>query len=50
MKRHLVTVAFLMAALFCYAVGSNFGVIAFVAAGLVLEVVFWSRLIHRRRR
>jgi hypothetical protein len=38
-----------MAALFCYAVGSGFGVIVFVAAGVVLEVVFWSRLIQRRR-
>ena len=49
MKRHLVTAAFLMAALLCYAIGSNFGVIAFAVAGLVLEVVFWFRLIQRRR-
>jgi hypothetical protein len=49
MKRHLVTAAFLVAALLCYAVGSNFGVIVFVVVGFALEFVFWFRLVNRRR-
>jgi hypothetical protein len=49
MKYHLMTTAFLIAAFLCYVVGSNFGVIVFAAMGLVLESVFWFRLIKRRR-
>jgi hypothetical protein len=49
MKYHLMTAAFLIAAIPCYMVGLNSGVIAFVAIGLVLEAVFWFRLIKRRR-
>ena len=49
MKRHLITATFLMAALLCYAIGSNFGVIFFVAVGVVFEAIFWLRLIKRRR-
>jgi hypothetical protein len=47
MKHHLVTAAFLIAAVLCYVVGSNPGVIIFAALGLVLESVFWFRLIKR---
>ena len=49
MKYHLTTVVFLIAAVLWYVAGSNFGVIVFAAVGLVLESVFWFRLIKRRR-
>ena len=49
MKYHLMTVAFLIAAVLCYVVGSNSGVIVFVAVGLVFESALWFRLIRRRR-
>lgn len=49
MKYHLLTAAFLIAAVLCYVVGLNSGVIVFAAAGLVLESVFWFRLFKRRR-
>jgi hypothetical protein len=48
MKYHLLTAAFLIAAVLCYVVGSNAGLIVFAAIGLVLESVFWFRLFRRR--
>ena len=49
MKYHLLTAAFLIAAVLCYIAGSKSGVIAFAAVGLVLESVFLFRLFKRRR-
>ena len=49
MKHHLVTALFLIAAVVRYAAGMNAGMVGFAAAGLVLESVFWFRLIRRRR-
>ena len=49
MKYHLLTAAFLIAAVLCYRVGSNSGAIVFAAVGLVLESVFWFHLLKRRR-
>jgi hypothetical protein len=49
MKHHLLTAAFLIAAVLCYAAGLRPGALAFAAGGLVLESVFWFRLLKRRR-
>lgn len=45
MNYHLITVAFLLAAGACYAAGFAGGMLALLAVGLVLEGVFWIRLI-----
>jgi hypothetical protein len=49
MKHHLITAALLIAAILCYVAGLNSGILVFVAAALVLESVFWFRLLKRRR-
>lgn len=49
MKLHLLTAVFLIAAVLCYVAGSRPGMMAFAAGGLVLEAVFWFRLLKRRR-
>ncbi len=49
MNYHLITIAFLLAAGACYAAGFAGGMLALLAAGLVLECIFWMRLIRRRR-
>lgn len=49
MKYHLITVACLIGAVVCYAAGLKLGVLGFAAAGLVLECMFWFRLVKRRR-
>ena len=48
MKRHLVTVAILLAALACYALGYSRMGLAAVVAGGALELWFWVRLFSRR--
>ncbi len=48
MKHHLVTLVFLLAAVLCAIAGSTSGLLVFAAAGLVLESVFWFRLLRRR--
>lgn len=50
MKYHLMTAAFLIAAILCYVVGLSSGVIVFAALGLGLESVFWFRLVKRRNQ
>jgi len=50
MKRHLFTAVLLSAAVICYSAGIQLGVLAFAAAGLVLESVFWFRLLKGQRR
>jgi hypothetical protein len=47
-KHHLLTAAFLVGAIACYAASFNAGMIAFAATGLVFESVFWFRLFKRR--
>jgi hypothetical protein len=48
MKRHLITVAILIAALACYGFGfSRLGLAAVIAGG-ALELWFWVRLFSRR--
>jgi hypothetical protein len=49
MKYHLITAAFLLAAVLCYATGLAPGMLVFVAGGLLFESVFWFRLLKRRR-
>jgi len=46
MKRHLITLALLVAAVICYAASWNTGAIALFAIGGVFEFAFWSRLIR----
>ena len=48
MKHQLISAAFLMVAVVCYVIGSNVTLL-FVAAGLVLESVFWFRVFKRPR-
>jgi hypothetical protein len=48
MKHHLVTFVCLMAAVLCYVAGSTSGMLVLVAAGLVLESVFWFRIVRHR--
>jgi hypothetical protein len=49
MKHHMVTAAFLIAAILCYAAGFEGEMLLFVAAGLVFEGIFWVRVFRRRR-
>ena len=45
MKRHTVTLVVLAAAVVCYVAGWNDGGAALLAAGGILEMIFWSRII-----
>jgi len=47
MKHRFVTLAWLVAALICYATGLEAGGMGLFAAGIVFEVVFWARLLRR---
>jgi hypothetical protein len=49
MNYHLITIAFLLAAGASYAAGFAGGMFALLAVGLVLEGIFWIRLIRGRR-
>ena len=49
MKRHILTVVVLLAALACYAVGLDRGGAVFVAIGCGLEVWFWARVLNSAR-
>jgi hypothetical protein len=46
MKRHLITLALLVAAVICYAASWKTGAIVLFAIGGVFELAFWSRLIR----
>lgn len=48
MKRPLLTIAFLIAALALYSVGMTTGGSALFVAGAVCELWFWSRMPRRR--
>ena len=47
MMRRFVTLAWLVAALACYASGLEKGGTALFAIGIVFEIVFWARLLRR---
>ena len=49
MNYHLITIVFLLAAGASYAAGFAGGMFALLAIGLVLEGIFWIRLIRGRR-
>jgi hypothetical protein len=49
-KRHLVTVGFLVLAIACYAVGAAGPATALIILGILAEAAFWFRLIGTRRR
>jgi hypothetical protein len=49
MKHTFVLVVLLLAATAFYIVGSAMGALALVAAGVVLELAFWYRLVQSRR-
>ncbi len=46
MKRYLITLALLVAAIICYAASWNTGAIALFAIGGLFELAFWLRLIQ----
>ena len=46
MSKHLITIGFLVGALVCYGLGFGLSAMLLVAVGLVLELVFWLRLVH----
>jgi hypothetical protein len=48
MKHHLLTAVSLVGAIACYSASFDAGMLAFAAAGLVFESVFWFRLFRRR--
>lgn len=50
MKRYLVLLLLLVAAVICYVAGLVNGSIALFAGGALLELSFWFRLFRRRHR
>jgi hypothetical protein len=46
MKRHLITLALLVAAVICYAASWNTGAIALFSVGGAFELAFWFRLLR----
>ena len=47
--RSLLILFFLVAAIFCYAVGSIAGLFFLVLIGGVFELLFWAKLLRKRR-
>ena len=50
MKYHLISAAALIGSAFFYMVNLAGAGVAFLAAGVALEVVFWMRMVRARRR
>ena len=49
MKRHLITVGFLILAIISYVAGFAPGARIFIALGIILECIFWFRLVGHNR-
>ncbi len=49
MKRHLITVGFLILAIISYFAGFAPGFRIFIALGIILECIFWFRLVGHNR-
>ncbi len=49
MRKHLITVLCLVAAIALYAVGFSIPATAFVVLGMLAEGTFWFRLLRRRQ-
>lgn len=47
--RNLVIVLFLVAAIVFYLIGNITGLFFLLAAGAVLELLFWAKLLKKRR-
>lgn len=48
-SRGLIILCFLIAAIFCYAIGSLTGLVIIFALGVVFELIFWAKLLRKRR-
>jgi uncharacterized membrane protein YadS len=46
-KRHGISIALVLIAAFCYAIGYRKGSILAIILGVVIEIFFWSRLLRR---
>ena len=49
MKRHAITVIFLLLALILYAVGAAVPATALLVLGAVAELIFWSRIFTSKK-
>jgi len=47
MKRHVITILFLVVAIACYAIGAAGPGTAFLVAGGIAELAFWFRIFKR---
>jgi hypothetical protein len=50
MKRHLISLIALLAAIVCYFVGWGEGIIPIVVLGVCFELFFWVRVLRRPKR
>lgn len=50
MKRHLITILILCAAIVLYVLGAAAPATGLIVLGLVFELVFWWRLFRSKRR
>lgn len=48
--KHLITLAFLLGAGASYFAGSASGAAVFVVLGVLLEIIFWARLLGGKKR
>ncbi|MFY9260582.1 MAG: hypothetical protein WAO71_08760 [Gallionella sp.] len=47
--RHLITLACLVAAFAAYTVGWRQGIVGFAVIGIILESLFWFRLLRKKK-
>ena len=50
MRRHTITILFLLAAIVLYAIGFSIPANIFIGLGILAELTFWVRLFRRRSR
>ena len=50
MKRHLITIGFLILAIACYAIGAAGPATALIILGILAEGTFWFRLFSGSKR